>query len=206
MEIHQCIKNARLKEKLSQEELAEQLGVTRQTISSWETAKSYPDIISVIKMSDIFDISLDKMLKEDKKLIENMQSQMNTTKNHQSLVLTLLCGFMMLGSVYFIRTFVDIPKIENLFANILVLIIFIIGTIAYLLSNISIRKFLNQKTSNKTIVKTMIAMISILSLFLIFPIFENLTLVDWQIFVLRIITLAVLLMICLLTLKAIDKK
>ena len=59
MEISKCIKEARQKNNISQESLAEQLGVSRQTISSWETGKSYPDIVSVIKMSDIFNISLD---------------------------------------------------------------------------------------------------------------------------------------------------
>ena len=45
------IKAARLEKKLTQEQVAEILGVSRQTISNWENEKSYPDIISVIKMS-----------------------------------------------------------------------------------------------------------------------------------------------------------
>ena len=44
------IKAARLKKKMTQEQVAELLGVSRQTISNWENEKSYPDIISVIKM------------------------------------------------------------------------------------------------------------------------------------------------------------
>ena len=46
------IKAARLEKKLTQEQVAEILGVSRQTIPNWENEKSYPDIISVIKMSD----------------------------------------------------------------------------------------------------------------------------------------------------------
>ena len=46
------IKAARLEKKLTQEQVAELLGVSRQTISNWENEKSYPDIISVIKMSE----------------------------------------------------------------------------------------------------------------------------------------------------------
>ena len=46
------IKAARLKKKMTQEQVAELLGVSRQTISNWENEKSYPDIISVIKMRD----------------------------------------------------------------------------------------------------------------------------------------------------------
>ena len=46
------IKEARIEKKLTQEQVAELLGVSRQTISNWENEKSYPDIISVIKMSE----------------------------------------------------------------------------------------------------------------------------------------------------------
>ena len=57
------IKAARLEKKLTQEQVAELLGVSRQTISNWENEKSYPDIISVIKMSDCYEVSLDYLLK-----------------------------------------------------------------------------------------------------------------------------------------------
>ena len=51
MEIGAKIKSARNEAKLSQEQAAERLGVSRQTVSNWETGKSYPDIVSVIRMS-----------------------------------------------------------------------------------------------------------------------------------------------------------
>lgn len=62
------IKNARLEKKLTQEQVAELLGVSRQTISNWENAKSYPDIISVIKMSECYDVPLDYLLKGEQKM------------------------------------------------------------------------------------------------------------------------------------------
>ena len=61
------IKAARLEKKLTQEQVAELLGVSRQTISNWENEKSYPDIISVIKMSDYYEASLDYLLKGEQK-------------------------------------------------------------------------------------------------------------------------------------------
>ena len=60
------IKAARLKKKMTQEQVAELLGVSRQTISNWENEKSYPDIISVIKMSDCYEVSLDYLQQEEK--------------------------------------------------------------------------------------------------------------------------------------------
>ena len=55
---------------LSQEELAEKLGVTRQTISKYETGESLPDIEKCALMADIFEVSVDDMINYDKK--ENM--------------------------------------------------------------------------------------------------------------------------------------
>ena len=45
--------------KMSQEQFAEEIGVTRQTVSNWENYKNYPDISTIVKISDIFNISLD---------------------------------------------------------------------------------------------------------------------------------------------------
>ena len=50
---------------LSQEELAEKIYVTRQTISNWENDKSYPDIHILLLLSSTFHISLDQLIKGD---------------------------------------------------------------------------------------------------------------------------------------------
>ena len=181
------------------------LGVSRQTISSWENGKSYPDIVSIIKMSDIFNISLDKMLKEDKKLVNNMQEKMDTVKSNKSIVFTILFAIIFFGGIYLIQTFVDIPKIDNLYLNIGVLIVFIVGVLTYLFSNVYVGKFLNQKTSNKSILKTIIVMLVIVSLFFIFPLIKNFTTVSWQVFLARIGIIVIFALICMFIFKKIDK-
>jgi len=60
------LKAARQKSGKTQEQVAEALGVSRQTVSNWENGRTYPDIVSVVKMSDLYDISLDTLLKEEK--------------------------------------------------------------------------------------------------------------------------------------------
>ena len=60
MEIGKKLKEARLNRDLTQEVIAEKLNVSRQTISNWENEKSYPDIISVIELSNLYSISLDR--------------------------------------------------------------------------------------------------------------------------------------------------
>ena len=62
MDIGTKIKNARIAAQLTQEQVADALGVSRQTMSNWENGKTYPAIISVIKMSDLYGISLDHLL------------------------------------------------------------------------------------------------------------------------------------------------
>ena len=54
----------------SQEELAEQLGVSRQTVSKWEGAQSVPDMGRVVQMSTLFGVSTDYLLKDDMELPE----------------------------------------------------------------------------------------------------------------------------------------
>ena len=59
------IKKLRKDNNLTQDDLAEKYYVTRQTISNWENGKSYPDLGTLVKISDDFKISLDILLKED---------------------------------------------------------------------------------------------------------------------------------------------
>ena len=74
MEIGSQIKKLRNALGLSQEELAEKIYVTRQTISNWENEKSYPDIHSLLALSSIFEISLDQLIKGD---IEIMKQEIS---------------------------------------------------------------------------------------------------------------------------------
>ncbi len=85
MEIGSKLKAARAKIGLTQEKVAEELGVSRQSVSNWENNRSYPDIVSVIKMSDLYSISLDELLKEDKKMIEHLDEATNEVKSRKRL-------------------------------------------------------------------------------------------------------------------------
>ncbi len=100
MEIGSKLKRARNEKGITQENAAELLDVSRQTISNWENNKSYPDIISVIKMSDIYSVSLDHLLKEEKSMKQTYQEFLeestNTVKAKRNL------GKIILFSTYFI--------------------------------------------------------------------------------------------------------
>ncbi|MCF6799751.1 helix-turn-helix domain-containing protein [Priestia megaterium] len=51
---------------MSREELAQRMNVSRQAIYKWETNKGYPDIENLIKLSDLYEITLDELIKNDR--------------------------------------------------------------------------------------------------------------------------------------------
>ena len=81
MEIGVLIREARNAANLSQEQAAESLGVSRQTVSNWETGKTYPDIISVIRMSDLYSVSLDHLLKEETSMKQTYKDYLEESTN-----------------------------------------------------------------------------------------------------------------------------
>ena len=76
MELGRRLKEYRSQAGMTQDDLAERLYVTRQTISSWENDKSYPDIHSLLMLGDLFHVSLDTLVKGD---IEIMKEKIDRT-------------------------------------------------------------------------------------------------------------------------------
>ncbi|MDE8735267.1 helix-turn-helix transcriptional regulator, partial [Eubacteriales bacterium DFI.9.88] len=62
------LKSLRTKNGYSQEELAEALNVSRQAITKWESGKGMPDIQNLIAISDLFDVTLDSLMREEEEL------------------------------------------------------------------------------------------------------------------------------------------
>lgn len=65
MKFNEKLVMLRKQNNLSQEQLAEQLNVARQTVSKWELGETTPEMDKLIKMSEIFKISLDELMKEE---------------------------------------------------------------------------------------------------------------------------------------------
>ena len=91
MELGKQIKMYRLENKLSQEELANRIYVSRQTISNWENDKSYPDINSLVLLSEVFKISLDKLIKGDIEIMKDVIQKEEVEKmNHYGRIYTIM--------------------------------------------------------------------------------------------------------------------
>ncbi len=97
------IQAARLEKNMMQEQVAVLLEVSRQTISNWENAKSYPDIVSVIKMSECYDVSLDYLLKGEQKMntyYDYLEESTNVVKSNtkRNKTVTIL-SYLMIWTV-----------------------------------------------------------------------------------------------------------
>lgn len=96
MEIGRKLKDARLHSSLTQENVAEEIHVSRQTISNWENEKFYPDIISIIKLSNLYSISLDELLKGDNKMIEHLAESTNIVNSNKKLISVIIMNIVLI--------------------------------------------------------------------------------------------------------------
>ena len=127
MSISETLKQARAEAELSQEEVAEKVGVSRQTVSSWETGKSYPDIASVLALSDAYGVSLDSLMKGDTKMIQHLEESTNVTKSNKQKAASIIAliisvvgvALVIIGSGGDYGDFVDLPSWIALFIPIL---------------------------------------------------------------------------------------
>lgn len=80
MKIGETILKLREEKKMSQEEFAKYFHVTRQTISNWEKEKSFPDLETLVKISDASGISIDSMLRDDFKVVHQIDKKVRHLK------------------------------------------------------------------------------------------------------------------------------
>lgn len=75
MIIGEILKEKRTESQLTQEQLSEKIFVSRKTISNWETGKTTPDIDSLIRLANLFELSLDNLLLEGSDLVEDIKKK-----------------------------------------------------------------------------------------------------------------------------------
>lgn len=113
MQIGNQMKKYRDQFHLSQEQLAEKIYVSRQTISNWETNKSYPDIHSLVLLSQIFNVSIDQLVKGD---LEMMKYQIKKEEINK---------FNKDGAIYGVLLIVSVLSLVPLWAYLQVVGIFV---------------------------------------------------------------------------------
>ena len=123
MNISKVIKEQRNKLSLSQEELAERLYVTRHTIGNWENDRSYPDIRSLILLSQIFDVTIDNLIKGDLEMMNQIIEEKDIRKLKRNFTLGTVgavAGIMFLFVTQMIFYFGSTPYIIGMGTGVVV--------------------------------------------------------------------------------------
>lgn len=124
MDLGKKIMTMRNEKNLSQEQLAEKLNVTRQTISNWENGKFYPDIDSLVNLSKFFNVPLDVLLSYDDKVLDYLKDSTDIVKSNKNILYAVLLNILL------IIAFIIVGIIFNESASIII-IIFTVSIISF---------------------------------------------------------------------------
>ena len=89
------LRQKRKDNKLTLKELGNKLGYSTATISNWENERSYPDIMNVIDLSNLYSLSLDDLLKGDDKMIEHLEENTNIVKSNRKLIAAIMINVLL---------------------------------------------------------------------------------------------------------------
>ncbi|MEQ2527876.1 helix-turn-helix transcriptional regulator [Bacillaceae bacterium CLA-AA-H227] len=108
MNLSDKIKKLRTENNLTQEQLAEKMQVSRSTISSWETGRSYPDLQMVIEICNYFNVSLDFLLREDEKIVRKLN--FGIKQKRMLIGLVVILAVLLINQVVSTTSFQANPK------------------------------------------------------------------------------------------------
>ncbi|PNV66791.1 helix-turn-helix domain-containing protein [Enteroscipio rubneri] len=101
MEIGKRIRGHRADAGMSQDDLAQRVYVSRQTISSWENDKTYPDVQSLIILSDVFGTTVDELVKGDVEVMERTIDEDAKLMNRLGYAMTGLLALALAAFAWF---------------------------------------------------------------------------------------------------------
>jgi transcriptional regulator with XRE-family HTH domain len=162
------LKNARTELNLTQEQVANDFLITRQTISSWENEKTYPDIASLIKLSDYYHISLDVLLKEDTGMKEYLNKKEIYRSIKPSIIMLLIIDFIFILLV--VLKWLDIFKINHE-AFLAIIILGLLNATALILLGSFQNKLVSKKKHFIFTTRSFIITTTILSILLLISLF-----------------------------------
>ncbi len=135
MFINEILKQRRNELGMTQQEVADKLHVSRQTISNWEMNRNYPDIPTLVSISVLYDLSLDYILKGDvhymkkvKKDYQLIQKEKNAKWLDRGLIGSFLVMLLPLACIPFIYT----DRQENILGVLILFLVFPLLFFSYL--------------------------------------------------------------------------
>ena len=103
MNIGKRIHEIRQQKNLTQEQLASDLGISRQAVSKWESDKAIPDIENLMYISNLYNVSLDELIKGDDRVGQKIVADASAKKWHKLSILffaALLVYIVWFGSIH----------------------------------------------------------------------------------------------------------
>lgn len=97
MNLSKQIQTRRKNFNLSQEDLSKKLFVSRQTISNWENGKSYPDVQNLLLLSNIFNVSLDELVKGDIEIMKKEVANAEMNKYTKIMIVFIVLAMLSIG-------------------------------------------------------------------------------------------------------------
>ena len=199
MNIGEKIYNLRKKKNLSQEELANILNVSRQSISKWETGESTPDLDKIVPLCNFFEISTDEFLK-GKDIVYERKLKEEKKKNK---ALTLALCLVIFGIMIILTMILEELEVsEGMIGAIIMLGITLIGVllIYYFWSNQEEKK-VDQKGK---IINKIIFLVTIIIYFLVSFIWNSWS-ISWIIFIIGLLLMQIIKLIRMLRSDKIEK-
>lgn len=163
MNIGEKLFELRKEKNLSQEDVAERLNVTRQTVSKWETNQSTPDFDKIVPLCELFEISTEELLtgkKAEEPIKEEYQSEERQEKEEEkpltkeeakkkSAEVVSLAVFLYIFSVAFLMVAIPVLKINPVVATAIFLIIIAYATAKIIKNYMSMPKFEKTREEKK---------------------------------------------------------
>lgn len=101
MEIGKQIQNIRKEHHLSQEQFGKMFHVTRQTVSNWENEKSFPDLQTLVAISNFSHVPLDTLLKKNAKMVEDFDSAIASARRTKRTIIILILIIVLTPILWF---------------------------------------------------------------------------------------------------------
>ena len=128
------LKQRRLELNLTQQAVADQLHTTRQTISNWETGKNLPDVPLLIAISDLYELSLDTMLKSDSQYVQKVTTDyqlINQAKKQRHLDYALVAVILLLIATPLLANWLKTDFSDRLLTIIIIAITTVLVILSY---------------------------------------------------------------------------
>lgn len=185
MKISQVIKDKRKELGFNQEELADKIFVSKKTISNWETGKTTPDLESILRLSDLFNLSLDELIKGDKSVMEKIKEDTDTVSSNKKIMLIVFTWMVAYLLIFFSEIIFELPKVTNPFVNgLFIMLVMTVGVYLLIKSKF---EYILAKVDIEVIFKTILLVGSIMLIFFMSAFLNGLMQEVWQQNIIRII-------------------